>query len=118
MVSGTSLAGMSFFLSLFLINPETTTQFGFILWYLSLFLFLLGTITLILIGLRSFILREERNISHVIIALRQAFWISLGVIVSLLLLAKDLFTWWNTLILCTILFLVEFIFLSQTKTKQ
>lgn len=99
---------------LFFVNPEETGLIGFVLFYFSLFLAVLGTASVL-----GFIIRARFNkgpvFKQVELAFRQGIWLSLLVIGVLLLQGQGLLRWWNGLLLLLFLMFLEFFFLSSRK---
>ncbi|PIY78796.1 MAG: hypothetical protein COY82_00570 [Parcubacteria group bacterium CG_4_10_14_0_8_um_filter_35_7] len=100
---------------LFFIDPTQAGFIGLLFFYLSLFLALTGTISLIGFFLRTLILKNEIVFRHVIISFRQAVFFSMVIVGSLFLESKDLFTWWNITFLVLFLTVLEFFFISQRR---
>lgn len=91
-------------------DPGDASVATFCLFYLSLFLFCLGLLTLIGLGIRKWML-PGHYIKNLADSFRQAFLISLLVVTSFLLLANKLLFWWVEASLILLFCLVE-IFLS------
>lgn len=113
MFVGTFLSCIAFLLSLFLINPEATSKAGFFFWYSSLFLASLGIFSSLGVLFRIFLFRKEKEVTHVVTSLRQSFWAAAVMLIALMLLKKQLLNWWNVIMLCASVLLLELIFLSQ-----
>lgn len=94
------------------LNPMTAGNTGLLFFYLSLFLSLAGTLTLLGFAWRYWRHREEILFRHVSISFRQGLLLSLTVIISLWLKAHSLLTWWNLGLLIVGLTLLEFFWLS------
>ncbi len=93
-------------LSLFVINPEKAGILGFILFYFSLFLAILGTMAIVgfLIRVR---LGKTPIFTQVAIAFRQGIWIA-GIVVFLLLLkGLNLLRWWNFVLFILMIVIIE-----------
>lgn len=99
------------------INPELTNSAGFWLFYLSLFLALSGTAAIVGFLIRFVLLRHELISNTVKVAFRQSFLFSGFIIISLFLLARDLLTALNLLILIVGLSMLEFFLLSYGRTR-
>jgi len=99
---------------LFFINPDETGLIGFILFYFSLFLAILGSVAII-----GFIVRARLKngpvFKQVENAFRQGIWLSIFLIGILLLKSLQLLEWWNGLVLFFFLVFLEFFFLSSRK---
>jgi len=74
------------------VDPFVTNWIGFILFYFSLFLSLLGTSALLGFFIRI-IVKQELVFKIVKDAFRQSFLFSFLIIASLFLLSRDLFSW-------------------------
>src|SRR3989338_10865526 len=98
------------------INPEATNRVGFWLFYLSLFLALSGTAAIVGFLIRFVFLRHELAVNTVKIAFRQSFLFSGFIVIALFLLARDLLTGWNLLILIVGLSMLEFFLLSYGRS--
>lgn len=96
----------------FTINPETTNWPGFFLFYLSLFLSLIGTGAIVGFLIRFAWLKYELAFRSVKDAFRQSFLFAFLIIAALFLLSKDLFNWMNLLFLIAGLALLEYFLVS------
>jgi len=101
----------------FSINPEITNWIGFFLFYAALFLCLVGTASLIGFFIRFIALKQELVFRLVKEAFRQSFLFSILIIVSLILLSRDLFTWLNLFFLISSLSILEFFLISYSKNN-
>ncbi|MFH0955805.1 MAG: hypothetical protein V1801_01140 [Candidatus Falkowbacteria bacterium] len=99
------------------IDPEITNSTGFFLFYLSLFLSIIGTTAIIGFVVRFVIFRHELVINTVKIAFRQSFFFAGFIVASLILLSKNLLSWLNLLILIIGLSTLEFFLLSYGKAN-
>ena len=106
-----------FIFIIFTINPLETTLLGFVLFYFSLALSLAGTFSILGFLFRFKILKKDLVFRQVTEAFRQSFLMSLLLIIILILLSKNLFTWINLLILVVGLSLLEYFWVSRTKAK-
>lgn len=110
---GVVTSWVAFSFVLIFINPETTNLFGFIFFYLSLFFALATTF-----GLVGFIIRSWRkNINplswQVKIAFRQGFFFAVIICAGLWMLANNLFSWLNIIILIITLTILEFLLINK-----
>jgi hypothetical protein len=112
-----ALSWAFFFFVIFSVNAFTTNWVGFALFYASLFISLIGTITLLGFVLRFTVLRKELVFRLVSAAFRQSFLFSFLVISILFLLSKDLFTWINAALLAMSLTVLEFFSQAARTTK-
>jgi hypothetical protein len=99
------------------VNPEVTNWIGFTLFYAALFLALSGTAAILGFAVRFIVLKEELIFRLVKEAFRQSFLFSLLAVISLVLLAHNLFSWLNMLLLVIGLSALEFFLLSWQKQK-
>ena len=97
------------------VNPEITNWIGFTLFYAALFLALAGTAAILGFAVRFVVLKEELIFRLVKEAFRQSFLFSLLAVISLMLLAHNLFSWLNMLLLVIGLSALEFFLLSWQK---
>ncbi|MEA3398626.1 MAG: hypothetical protein U9R06_02690 [Patescibacteria group bacterium] len=94
------------------INPELTNWIGFLLFYFSLFAALTGTAALVGFIIRFIGLKQKLAFRSVKEAFRQSFLFSALIVISLLLLSRDLFTWLNIFLLIIGLSILEFFLIS------
>ncbi len=118
MTLATILCWASFVIVINVINPETTNWLGMFLFYLSLFLSLAGTISIIGFLARFGFLKHEMAHQSVRAAFRQAFLISIFIIISLLLLSYNLLTSLNVLFLTIGLSVIEYFLLSYNSEEE
>ncbi len=108
----TGICWLAWVLVIFLVNPARTGFIGFVLFYFSLFLAILGTASVL-----GFIVRIQLSqkpvFKQVEIAFRQGAWIGLAIVSILLLWGFNLLKWWNTSLLVLFFVALEFFFLSS-----
>lgn len=97
------------------VNPEITNWVGFLLFYLSLFLSLSGTMAIVGFIVRFIGLRHEMIPQSVKAAFRQSFLFAFFITAILFLLSRNLFTWLNLILLIVFLSIFEFFLLSYNK---
>lgn len=100
---------------LYLIDPGVAGILGFVFFYLSLFLALAGTLSVLGLILRMKFGKEEAVFKTVNTSFRQAMMLSFLIIGSLFLKSKNLLTWWNIVFLILALTVIEFFFISYKK---
>jgi len=93
-------------LSIFLISPQSAGTLGFILFYFSLWLAILGTASIV-----GFVIRARLGktpiFAQVGIAFRQGVWLA-GIVVFLLLLQGfHLLRWWNLALFILLIGIIE-----------
>lgn len=112
MIAATLLCAAIFGVSVTLINPEITNRLGFALFYVSLFLTVWGLASIIGFVVRFVFLRKHLAVRAVVISFRQSFIVAFLAVAALLLLANDLFSWLNILLLIVGFSAMEFFLLS------
>lgn len=99
------------------IDPTRSGAMGFLFFYFTLTLALIGTLTVAGTGIRVWARRDEIVSRHVATAFRQAFLFTSLVDVSLILLANELFRWWTATLVILLLAIVELVFLSASRPR-
>src|SRR3989344_6801179 len=115
MIACTLLCWAGWLLVLFFINPDTTSFMGFLMFYLSLFFSLTGTLALLSYLFRLIFTRINTKVEKVQISFRQAIFWSIVIVISLLLQSSRLLNWLNTLFLVSLVTFIEFLFISLKK---
>jgi hypothetical protein len=119
MTSGTVFCWISWFFIIFKISPSGAGAIGIIAFYLSLFLSIVGSFSVIGFLLRRIALKEDDVIfKNVESTFRQSIFLATIVILLLFLQSRKLLSWWNVLILFFFLILVETLFLTSRKQKK
>lgn len=118
MLIATLLSWASWLLILFMVAPSEAGLLGFIFFYISLFLGLLGTVALVGLLIRHMKTRNKFIVEKVIISFRQATWLALLIVVSLLLQSYRLLTWWNIALILLIASFLEFFFMSARANRE
>ncbi|MDP3970515.1 MAG: hypothetical protein Q8P90_02345 [bacterium] len=112
----TLFSWIAWFTVLFYIDPEAS-RIGIFVFYAALFFSLLGTFTMLGLGIRMGLkrLHHEKVVAFRFISpsIRQAVWFSIVIVMSLVLLASDLFTWWSVLLLLGGLVVLESFYLMK-----
>lgn len=104
---------VAWLLVLFYMNPDEVGAIGLMAFYISLFLALLGTFSLVGFFVRVWFSRSQAIFRYLGIAFRQAVWFSVLIVVALILQAERYLTWWNALLLILFLVLLEFLVLTR-----
>ncbi len=103
-------------LVLFYIDPTVADMVGFIFFYASLFLSLLGTYSVIALALKVIFIKNDVIIfRHTKKTFKQAFIFSTYLIISLFLLQKNLLNCWNFFILTSLYMFIEGTILTSRK---
>ncbi|MFH1867194.1 MAG: hypothetical protein ABIJ81_03905 [Patescibacteria group bacterium] len=118
MFLGTLGAWAAWLTVIFYLTPESSGTLGLIFFYLSLFVAVVGTTTLIGFTFRYWLHKDEVVFRQVSISFRQGVLLGIVVILALILQAQRLLTWWNLGILLLALTIVEFFFLSMRRTPH
>lgn len=100
-----------------LVDPTTTNWLGFLLFYLALFMSLVGTIALAGFVIRFVALKKELAFNLVKIAFRQSFLFSLFIIIILVLKAQHLFNWLNLSLLVLVFVILELFLISYKNNR-
>ena len=113
MIIAALLAWLSWLLVLFNVNPLEAAWWGFLLFYLTLFLALFGTLGVLGFLVRSITRMRRMTIRYrVATSLRQASLWSLALIIALALQAQRVLSWWIFFLILIVFVLVEFIWSS------
>ncbi|MFA6427931.1 MAG: hypothetical protein WCW02_00100 [Candidatus Buchananbacteria bacterium] len=108
----TLLLWLTWSLVLFKIDPIEGGFLAISFFYSSLVLALLGTFVLAGYYLRRYRQPEALPYRLVVISLRQGWWFSLVVLITLILQSQNWLTWWNVALLILALGILEFFFIS------
>jgi len=104
-------------LSIFLISPQSAGTLGFILFYFSLFLAILGSASII-----GFVIRARLGktpiFMQVSISFRQGVWLASTVVFLLLLQGFHLLRWWNLALFILLVGIIElFVLTTRRRVK-
>lgn len=112
---GTAISWGALWSVLTYLEPETAGPVGFLFFYLSIFLGITGTLTLLGFAWRYFKHGEEVLFRHVSVSFRQGALLALMVVGALFLQDQDQLTWWNLGLLVLGITLLEFFWLSTKR---
>jgi hypothetical protein len=112
----TLIVWLTFGFVIWTVNPLSTNWVGFMLFYSSLFVALIGTISIIGFLIRFTLLKRELIFQSVKEAFRQSFMLSFLVCASLFMLARDVFSWTNLILLAVGLTVLEFFLMGYKGT--
>ncbi|HCW32836.1 MAG: hypothetical protein UT55_C0093G0009 [Candidatus Peregrinibacteria bacterium GW2011_GWE2_39_6] len=101
------LGWMAWVIVIFKLDPFESTGWILVLFFLSLFLALIGSFTLLGFGLRCWLGKEEVSYYHLTVALRQGILLSLCTLLCVGFLMLGILKWWNGFLLLIIAVLVE-----------
>jgi len=111
----TFISWLVFAYVIFNINPEKTNWIGFLMFYASLAISLIGTAAIIGFIVRFVFLRKNLAFFSVRNAFRQSIFFTFFIITVLLLLSKNLFSWLNVIILIIGISILEYFILNYSK---
>lgn len=108
----TMIAWVGFFIIIFNFDPQEANWVIFVLFYFTVFLAVLGTMSLLGFWIRMWLARK-RNLLRTVVreSFRQAFIVSIVVVLALVLQAVRILTWWNISLLVIAAATVEFLIL-------
>ncbi len=101
-----------------MVDPTSTNWVGFVLFYLSFFISLSGSIALFGFLVRFVALQKELAFNLVKISFRQSFLFSLFIVILLILKAHNLFNWPNLFLLVIMFTIWELFFISYQKNYK
>lgn len=99
------------------IDPTSSGWLGFLFFYLTLGMAMMGTLSIAGAGIRVWTKRDELVSRHVSRSFRQGLLLALLCTGALGLLAAGLFTWWTALLLILLISLFELVFLSAQRGR-
>ncbi|MFA5935369.1 MAG: hypothetical protein WC787_00720 [Patescibacteria group bacterium] len=100
-------------------NPDEAEIWGFGLFYLTLLLGLIGTLTLIGMAYRILILNRGGIMAREVrIAFRHAVFLSCVAVAALILSAQRFLTWWMFILLIIGMSVVEYLFLLREEARR
>ncbi len=113
---GAFICWLAWFFVVSSIDPTQTSFFGFLFFYLSLFLALTGTVSVMGFLVKKIILKEDRVVfHHVKSTFRQGMLAALIIISGLILLQIKLLAWWSAILLVLFFTAVEGIIFTSRK---
>lgn len=113
MLAGTLLSYSGLAIVLTSIDPLIAGFFGFTLFYLSAFTALVGSLTVLGLLLRVYVLKRKLLMTkQVAISSRQAVLLSAVFVGALMLQSMKILNWWNTFFLVGGLTVIEFFIIS------
>ncbi|EKD63547.1 MAG: hypothetical protein ACD_51C00259G0020 [uncultured bacterium] len=95
------------------LDPYESTGLALALFFLSLLIALTCTFTVTGFYLRKWITSNEVGISYVNTSIRQGLLLSLCTLICLAFLLLGVLTWWNGLLVVTVIVLLEFYVTSR-----
>ena len=109
----TSFAFMGWIFVLLYIDPGSSGYVGVALFYLTLFLTLLGFFTLMSFALKRWIANNEVIFAYVSSSFRQGFWLAMIIVGLLVMQGARILNWWDALLFVGAISLMELYFISD-----
>ena len=113
MAVATSVAFMGWVLVLLYLDPGSAGYVGIALFYLTLFLGLMGFFTLISFSLKRWISNNEIIFAYIASSFRQGFWLAIIIIGLLVMQGARILNWWDALLFIASISLLELYFISE-----
>lgn len=107
------ISWISFFLVLFNLSPFESTGLALSLFFVSLFIALGASFTIIGFYVRLWLFPNELFYKHVNVSLRQGVFLGLLSIFALVLQSVRLLNWWSGFLLIALMVTLEFYFASK-----
>ena len=117
MLIGTCGAWAAWLITLFTIDPTQTSIIGFLFFYLTLFIAIVGTLAIIGSALRVLFKKPDVISRQVYVAFRHSILFSLLIIGALILVSFDVLRWWSIVLLIFVLTFVEIFFLTAKRAR-
>jgi hypothetical protein len=102
-----------FFIFIFYINPFKADNLTFSLFFISLFVALCSTFTLLGFYIRLRFSKKEAVLNYFLSALRQGALIAIFILAILGFSALSILTWWSASLLLSVIILLELIFRTK-----
>lgn len=100
-----------------MINPFSTNWLGFLLFYTTLTVSLIGTASIIGLGTRFFFAKDQAVFNSVKNSFRQSFLLSTFIVFLLILKSAEFFSWLNLVLLIILFTILEILLSSKKKTE-
>ncbi len=113
MIFATIICWTVFFFVVWTVNPQTSNIAGFLLFYISLFLSLVGAAAIAGFLVRFVGLKRDLIFRSVKEAFRQSFLFAFLIVASLVLLSHDLFSMLNLILLIMGISVLEYFLISN-----
>ena len=94
------------------VDPVQTGDLGFFLFYFTLAIALIGTLSLLGAFIRAWLHPIEHPSRHTLRSFRQSILLSALMLSVLLMISVDVLRWWSLLLVLVIVALVELAFIS------
>ena len=115
----TLLCWVAWLFVLFSIDPTESNAAGFFFFYLSLWLAIVGSFSVLGFLVRRAIIQDDEVVfRHVKQTFRQSVTIASLIILTLLFLAHKLLTWWNVILLVLVGLFIEGIIFTNRRYRN
>lgn len=115
----TLLCSVAWLFVLFSIDPTESNPAGFLFFYMSLWLAIVGSFSVLGFLVRRAIINDDEVVfRHVKQTFRQSIIIASLTILTLLFLAHSLLTWWNVILLVIVGLFIEGIIFSSRRYRN
>ncbi|MFA6490589.1 MAG: hypothetical protein WCT43_01755 [Candidatus Magasanikbacteria bacterium] len=115
---GTLLCWVSWIFVIFKVSPVDSGFIGIFSFYLSLFLSIVGTFSVLGFMIRRVILKDDEVVfRHVRHTFRQSIFIATVITIVLILLSNKLLFWWNAIILVVFFIFIETVFFTSSRER-
>lgn len=118
MMLSTLLCWLGWLSVIWTVDPSKAGFLGIFLFYAALSLSLLGTFSVAGLGVRVILSKHEPLTRHAATSFRQGVLLTILLTVSLALNSKSILTWWNLLIFCSTMTVLEFFLISYKSHRQ
>jgi hypothetical protein len=104
---------------LFSFSPEDSGFIGFLLFYVTLLMSMVGVLTILGLLLRMYGLKEQGVVSREVkISFRHAVLLSILATSSLIFSSQGVFHWWVLIVLILITAVIEYVFLTLQESRR
>ncbi len=115
----TLLAWLGWLVVLFRLDPIETGIIGLLLFYITLFAALVGTIAVAGVLYRVLVLKRQQIVMREVrISFRHGVMLAFVAVATLALSAQNLLVWWNMVGLFTVLCVVEYVFVAMEESRR
>jgi hypothetical protein len=119
MGGGTLIAWLGWWIVLMNINPMETNVIGFMMFYITLIVGLVGVLTIVGISYRVLLMGRKDVISREVkVSFRHAILLSLVSVISLALSAEQVLYWWVLIVLIGIAGALEYVSLLVQHARR
>lgn len=113
---GTILCWVAWLFVVWSIDPSDAGTLGFLFFYISLFLAIVGSFSVFGFLVRRAIIKDDELVfRHVKRTFRQSIFVATLIVFVLFLLAEHLLTWWNLILLLGLCVFLEAIVFTNRK---